>query len=131
MPATAGVAIDVPDIAVRAHVAIAGEPELSAELSGEPGPTRSGLMRPSVVGPRDEKSATVVVGSAELEDAPTAMLFLASAGAPIPTSVCAHGASGRAARQVALRVRLRGASGRMTCEGSRRARSRDVKARGA
>ena len=97
MPATAGVAIDVPDMYVRAHVAIAGDPELAAEFSGEPGPTRSGLMRPSVVGPRDEKSATVVV-SAELEDAPTAMLFLASAGEPMPASGGACGASGRRKR---------------------------------
>ena len=84
MPATAGVAIEVPAIAVSPQVASAGRPDVSADSSGLPGPTTSGLIRPSTVGPRDENSATVVVGSAELDAAPIEMMFLANAGEPIP-----------------------------------------------
>ena len=71
---------------VTAHVALANEPLALAESSALPGAIRSGEMRPSMVGPRDEKYATVVVGSDPDSEAPTAMPFLKTAGKPIDIS---------------------------------------------
>ena len=71
---------------VTSHVALASEPLASAESRALPGPIRSGEIRPSMVGPRDEKYATVVVGKDSDSEAPTQMLFLATAGAPTDTS---------------------------------------------
>jgi hypothetical protein len=55
LPATVGVAMDVPDLEDVPH----GSPA-RAEMRRCPGATTSGLMRPSNVGPREEKTATAV-----------------------------------------------------------------------
>src|SRR5947207_7739215 len=81
MPAAAGLAMLVPLIVVVAQLLEATLVSLRAETMLWPGMVRSGLMRPSVVGPQLEKLA-IELAAVPRWVAPTEMPFLAVDGLP-------------------------------------------------
>src|SRR4051812_29678411 len=81
MPAAAGLAMLVPLIVVVLQLLVVTLVSLRADTMFWPGIVRSGLIRPSVVGPQLEKLA-IALAAVPRWVAPTAMPFLAVAGLP-------------------------------------------------
>src|SRR6476619_4936162 len=81
MPAAAGLAMLVPLIVIVEQLLVVTLPSLRADTMLEPGIVRSGLMRPSVVGPQLEKLA-IELAEVPRRVAPTEIPFLAVDGLP-------------------------------------------------
>src|SRR6187399_1775676 len=80
-PAAPGVAMLVPDIDVVEQLLVVTLPSRAADTMLEPGTVISGLIRPSSVGPQEEKEAIDPAAVARCV-APTAIVLFAVAGLP-------------------------------------------------